>query len=118
MIPPEYNTHAGRRGRKVRTVSGELMVTPIKPITLGTGRTREVLRPGRDRFAPSHEVVRQRPDLFKPADPQDKLTASEMRVMVARARSRPDTGTRRVAPARKPWDLGDRGSGRCPTWRL
>ncbi len=106
MIDPTYTT-AGRRRRKVRTVQGELMVTPTKPVTLTIDGRREALRPGRDRFAVEHEVVRQRPELFRVADPRDRLTASELRVMVARAQSRPDTRGPgpRTASRQPPWSL-------------
>lgn len=126
MIPAEH-AEAGRRRRKVRTAQGELMVTPTKPITVTIDGRRETLRPDRDRLAPTHKLVTQRPEAFRACDLKDALTASELRVAVARSRSRPDTrrGTGPRTSGRPSWSLDVSRAparlprrGRRPTWEL
>ena len=58
-----YERASGRR--QMRVTAGEGMVTPVRETTV-TYRdgTRERLIPDQSRFCPSHELVRQRPELF------------------------------------------------------
>ena len=62
--------------RYLRVKAGESMVTPVAEtiVTYGDG-SRETLIPGRSRFAPEHEVVRQRPELFELCCRDDRTNA-------------------------------------------
>ena len=101
---------SGRRGRRV--VAGERMVTPVKPLNLGG----EKLLPGRDRLAPQHPAVRERPEWFRPAAPRDVSTArshSRRLERAARAIRRRLGGTTRATTSTFRLPAGDR-----ETWRL
>lgn len=105
MIGSAEFTAAHRPRTKRHTARGELMVTPTTPITMTIGGRRERLTPDRDRFAPDHEAVRKRPDLFRACDPKDTLTASELRMMVARSSARSPRQPSRTT-SEPPWSLG------------
>lgn len=115
VLPVATFATAARRTKR-RTAAGELMVTPTRPVTLRVDGRTERLTPGVSRFAPEHPVVRAQPDLFMACDKRDSLTASELRAMVARARSRPARGPARTA-SRPPWSLDVRSPARLPTRR-
>jgi hypothetical protein len=70
-----------RTDRRVDVVGGEGMVTPAREFTVNG----EQLQPGRDRFAPHHEFVRARPELFVPCMKTDTRTRDVMRSMYERA---------------------------------
>ena len=59
-----YERASGPRQR--RSVAGERMVTPARPVivTYNDG-SEERLLPDRQRFDPSHPLVRERPELFR-----------------------------------------------------
>ncbi len=121
----ETDIAAGPQIRKRRVMAGEGTVTPIRPMTITTDGRREQIRPDLHRFAPHHEVVRARPELFKATDPRDSKTAAEMRSMVTR--SRQATPSTRCYDSESGWRLGSRRPtrklvlpepDRCPKWRL
>src|SRR4051794_38158082 len=66
-----YDTETASDGpRRQRVLRGDRMATPRKALRLGD----ELLRPGRDRLAPDHPLVRAHPDLFAPAWAGDSET--------------------------------------------
>jgi hypothetical protein len=72
--------------RKRRALAGHGMVTPLEPLTLHTPeRGGEELHPGRSRLIVEHELVLQRPDRFRPCDPKDEETSTELRRLLALA---------------------------------
>jgi hypothetical protein len=98
------------RGGEIRKATAEElrrgtgMVTPLDPLTLRLydGGT-EAIYPGKDRLSPIHDAVRERPDLFRPCDLEDKRTVARMREAVARYERNRAGGPR---SGRKPWRLG------------
>jgi hypothetical protein len=118
-----YERASGPRQR--RSVAGEGMVTPARAVivTYNDG-SEERLIPGQTRFCPSHELVRQRPELFRlcmpkgdrtnaPARFRDALRATlrhEERILEQAAG--PPSGTSHSRPrrplrtGREPWRLG------------
>jgi hypothetical protein len=113
---------SGGRGRR-RVMQGEGMLTPAKPLEMVVGGRREVLRPGRDRFAPEFWACRRRPELFRPADPRDVVTARNHADLLKRSRralqrqsSRRRTTTAAAPPRRRgPYTI-PKSSG--PRWLL
>jgi hypothetical protein len=75
-----------------RVIAGEGMVTPTKPLIYGNER----LWPGRSRLALVHELVSQRPEDFRAADPSDSATRRQLREM---------SGAHGPATHRPPWHL-------------
>jgi hypothetical protein len=63
------------RGSRRRTLAGEFMVEPVRELRL----EGETLAPGRSRLSPDHELVRRRPELFRPAMRGDAWTRERMR---------------------------------------
>lgn len=118
-----YERASGPRQR--RSVAGEGMVTPVRPmvVTYENGGEERLL-PDRQRFDPSHTLVRQRPELFAlcmpkgdrtnaPARYRDALRAAlrdEERILDGTAG--PPSGTSHSRPrrtpqtGREPWRLG------------
>jgi hypothetical protein len=79
----EISNGGGRRRRNV--IAGEGLVTPLRPLELHEDGTDAVLQPGRDRLAPEHWAVRERPELFYPAMKGDRATATRLRALLVRA---------------------------------
>ena len=110
-----YERASGRRQLRM----GEGMVTAARPITV-TYRDGSVERliPGCTNFAPNHELVRERPELFTLCRKDDRTTAPQRFRDVLRAAERrleqtagPPSGTshsrpRRSQTGREPWRLG------------
>jgi hypothetical protein len=83
-------------------IDGTGMVTAAKTVTVTyrSGRS-EVLKAGITRLAPNHALVKQRPELFLPSDPEDKATATRMLESGGiRTRVLDQTRTERLAPER------------------
>jgi hypothetical protein len=109
-------TTGGAR-RNVRAIlAGRGLVTPRQPITVprADGRGDEVALPRRNRFHPSLDFVRARPELFTVSDRSDKVTAELMLRMVKRreheirsgsTRSRPGTAATLPSRPRQTWRL-------------
>jgi hypothetical protein len=127
----EESTSSVRGARKTfrprRTLAGELMMTPRKPLRVTEDGRTEVLQPGRSRVARDHEWVRERPELWEPADKQDADTLRFHLVLLERALRHSERDLERLGSksrrhrGNEPWRLGGRPSrsdrGREP-WRL
>ena len=100
-LPVENELSSGRRRQRV--ITGERMVTPTKVLTLTENGRTEELRPGRDRFAGDHAVVRRNPEFFRPADPKDAETNHRH---LRRLKGKLGTSTRTSAPSRRRFSLG------------
>lgn len=85
MIPPALRgvRPPNRVGRGIGKV------TPIATMRLGGSGSLDVAQPGRDRFDASHPAVLARPSAFRPCDPGDASTRSELRELVSRSSSGP-----------------------------
>jgi hypothetical protein len=69
-----FEKASGRRN--LRVGAGEGMVTPVRPVTVEyRDGTKETLLPDRQRFSPSHSLVRQRPELFELCCKGDRTAA-------------------------------------------
>lgn len=68
------------RVRRVRTLAGQNMCTPLEPLDLTRdGRRVETLWPGRTRVAIDHEWVREHPEKFRACMPGDRRTQDRLR---------------------------------------
>jgi hypothetical protein len=81
-----------RKSSRRRSIAGEGMVEPVKPIT----HEGQTLRAGRDRLAVEHPLVRAAPHLFAVCDASDRATCERMEAMQAAGRSTRD----RITPTR------------------
>jgi hypothetical protein len=68
------------------------MVTPVRPARLKYDDGGVLLFPGTDRLAVDHQLVREHPELFEPADGADGAVRKRLEQMVSRSapvRARP-----------------------------
>jgi hypothetical protein len=106
-----------------RAQRGYGFATPTRPLQVIYDGKRETLRPGVTRIRVEHELVRDRPEAFRPCDSTDHGTRDRLRSMqrrtTTRSTSRPTrSGTRKplygtgtVLPPRRqeqPWKLPPR----------
>jgi hypothetical protein len=93
-----------------RVMAGEGMVTPVRPLLID-GKQAE---PGRERFASDHELVRLRPELFRPCDSRDRRTHEDHRDMLVRAQR----SLERELGSDRTFGLGGGRKGSRPSWAL
>jgi len=87
-------------------LKGTRMVTPVRSLKVGG----ETLRPGITRLRVDHELVREQPHRFRPADPADTATRSRLAALGGRTTTRHSRGVLPPRPPRAPWRL-PRGNG-------
>ena len=101
MIPFEKATAARPPIRRGRVLAGEGMVTPRRRLVLKeNGRTEELI-PGVHRFARDYPLVRESPELFEPADPEDAETFRHHRQLAERKLRRLGGTTRATTSSRQ-----------------
>jgi hypothetical protein len=81
--------------RRRRSIAGEGMVTPRKPMTVVEDGKVETLEPGRHRLAVDHELVARNPDKFVACWKRDVKVRSQLCDMIERSRR---LGSRRSLP--------------------
>jgi hypothetical protein len=73
---------ATTKSRRRRTIAGEGMLTPTKELSDIDGQG--TLVPKRTRVAIDYPLVRERPELFRPADPSDRATHRALLILLKR----------------------------------
>jgi hypothetical protein len=119
----EFEVAATSKVRPHRILRGDGRVEPVKAITVTENGRALTLRPGRDRLAPEHPWVRQRPDLFIAAYSRDSATRDLLRDALRRAGQTRRAGTRsrlggRGPSGRRRYQLPTTRPSAEPPWRL
>ena len=79
-----------------RILAGTGMVTPTRTITAALGARARLLQAGTTRLTVDHELVRERPSDFRPADSSDGATRARLRELDGRTRT--TTRSRGILP--------------------
>jgi hypothetical protein len=75
-----------------RILRGTGMVTPVRTTTIAIGARAWTLERGITRIAIGHDLVREHPGDFMPADPHDGTTRERLRALDGRTRTTVRTG--------------------------
>lgn len=77
-----------------RIMRGTALATPTRTITVNYNGRRETLTPGRSRLVVDHELVRSRPEVFRPCDVSDSVTRDRLASMSVHGRTARRVDTR------------------------
>jgi hypothetical protein len=88
-VEVDYETRDDGRSPEavLRMLKGRNMCTPTSPLLVTVNGRHETLRPGISRLRVDHELVRQQPCRFRPADPTDTATRSRLAKLTGSTRT-------------------------------